>query len=306
MQSGVDDEMAKGITAEILTTLFPAGKARGQKGDSGGSASIRTDQVTILGRPEIEYLKSIAEQCVADATGAAGARKTFQELYKGELKKNLRALTHSAGLDAALFGRMTTGDMLARCDAAIHVAHSFSVHEGDFETDYFSAVDDLQPKEETGSGHINTSELSSGLFYGYAVIDLPLLISNIEGCERGEWASADRALASEIVRRFVHLVATISPGAKVGSTAPYAYSSLVLIEVSNRQPRTLANAFIQPVRSREGLPREAIRALALHLNAYDRMYGKDFARKAAILEDGELLNSVVDEQVSIKDLVLLC
>ena len=39
--------------------------------------------------------------------------------------------------------------------------------------DYFSALDDLvAAKGELGSGHINTSELTSGLFYGYIVVDL--------------------------------------------------------------------------------------------------------------------------------------
>ena len=71
---------------------------------------------------------------------------------------------------------MVTGDVLARCDAAVHVAHAFTVHPGFFETDYFSAVDDLNPAGETGSGHINTSELTSGLYYGFVVVDVPLLV----------------------------------------------------------------------------------------------------------------------------------
>ena len=42
------------------------------------------------------------------------------------------------------------------------------------------AIDELAREEgEQGSGHINASELTSGLFYGYVVVDLSLLLSNL-------------------------------------------------------------------------------------------------------------------------------
>ena len=95
-------------------------------------------------------------------------------------EKNLTGLRRAAGLDAALFGRMVTSDNLARADAAVHVAHAFTVHGEHTETDYFAAVDDLlgSGEEETqlGSGHIGTTELTSGLFYGYVVVDVAQLV----------------------------------------------------------------------------------------------------------------------------------
>src|SRR5690625_5363089 len=91
-----------------------------------------------------------------------------------------------------MFGRMVTSDILARGDAAIHVAHSFTTHEEESESDYFSAVDELrrdEPEEsgELGAGHINSTELSSGVFYNYVVVDIPLLVSNLQGGERSDW-----------------------------------------------------------------------------------------------------------------------
>ena len=44
-------------------------------------------------------------------------------------------------------------------------------------------------------------------------------------------------------------VATVSPGAKVGATAPYGYAGWLLIEAGDRQPRSLAEAFRQPLRA---------------------------------------------------------
>jgi len=73
-------------------------------------------------------------------------------------------------------------------------------------------------------------------------------VSNLTGCARGDWTGDhDRDLAARVVENLVHLVAEISPGAKKGSTAPYSRAELVLVEAGDRQPRTLANAFRDPV-----------------------------------------------------------
>jgi CRISPR system Cascade subunit CasC len=292
LASGVEASVAAALTHSVLETILPKGKRRrvgpeeaaeGEGKDSG----LYTDQVTVLGHPEMDYLLALAREAAAGGADAKAAVKAF-EAIKGDLKKNLQALVRGAGLDAAVFGRMTTGDVLARCDAAVHVAHAFTVHESEQETDYFSAIDDLQGREETGSGHINTAELTTGLYYGYVVIDLPLLVSNLEGCDRRQWVGADHTLAAEVVRRLLHLIATISPGAKLGSTAPYAHAALMLVEAGSRQPRTLANAFFDAVPSR-GVLGASLDRLAEYLERYDGMYGPEAARRLAAMDTAEPL-----------------
>jgi CRISPR system Cascade subunit CasC len=197
---------------------------------------------------------------------------------------------------------MVTGDVLARCDAAVHVAHAFTVHPGAFETDYFSALDDLQPRAETGSALIDTAELTTGLYYGYVVVDLPLLVSNLEGCRRQDWASADRSLGAEVVRRLVHLIATVSPGAKQGSTAPYAVALAVLAETGNAQPRTLANAFLDAVTGSKSFLASAQSRLAAHLGGLDAMYGRSTMRRLAAIEPPEELLAAAGIRVSLPEL----
>lgn len=288
IDEGVDPEVAKAVTSDLIETLLPKGKGRQATAEESDATETQTSQVTVIGRPEVHYLLGLARQATKGAGDAKAARQQWKDIDKGDLKKNLQALAHGAGLDAALFGRMVTGDILARCDAAVHVAHAFTVHAGFFETDYFSAVDDLNPAGETGSGHINTSELTSGLYYGYVVVDVPLLVSNIEGCPRSQWKGADLALAAEVVRRLVHLVATVSPGAKLGATAPYSHALLVLLEHGDAQPRTLANAFLEPVNTSGSLLREAQTRLADHLKAFDSMYGAHGERGFAAIEPQSL------------------
>ena len=288
VKDGVNEAVARAAASKLIGRLFgseakqeKASKAGGKKAgaDAGVEADTSTAQVTVVGRPELEYLCQLARDAVAEAGGDPGrAAAAVDARMKDDrkLRENIRALAPGsleAGLGAALFGRMVTGDILARTDAAIHVAHSMTVHGQMAESDYFTAIDDLVREDgEQGSGHINSSELTSGVFYGYVVVDVNGLTANL---------GADRNLAGDVVARLIHIVSKVSPGAKKGSTAPYAYSHLVLVEAGTAQPRTLQNAFLEPVSTRGNVVENAYLAIAEHLKDLDEMYGKHEARAHA-------------------------
>ena len=259
--------------------------------------TAKTAQVTVLGRPELDYFLQLAREAIqAAGNDAAKVEKALDErINEKRMKENIKALmpgSLEAGLGAALFGRMVTGDILARTDAAIHVAHAVTVHSQMTESDYFSAIDDLIREDgEQESGHINASELTSGLFYGYVVVDVNGLVKNL-GEDRDRAAAL--ALAAAVVEKLVHLVAKVSPGAKLGSTAPYAYSHFVLAESGKAQPRTLQNAFLDPVRTAGNVVQNAEQALANHLRDLDEMYGKSEARAHAGLgKTGDLFEGKI-------------
>lgn len=281
------------------------------------SEALDTNQVTIFGAPEMHYLRSLAGDVIesvrddfpvfweadgvpdGDAIGdVADAIRKSDLIGSRDVKKNLKGLNLAAGLDAALFGRMATSDILARGDAAIHVAHAFTTHAEESESDYFSAVDELrrdEPEEsgEMGAGHINSQELTSGLFYSYVVIDVPLLVSNLEGCAREAWTDADPTLAKEVVRRFVHLMTTVSPGAKLGSTAPYSYAQCLIAEAGTAQPRTMANAFQDAVPKKNNVLENSYEALAKYINGLNGMYGRSTEAKLAAMGDASPLQEAL-------------
>lgn len=311
VEGGVPEDLARTVTRALKDeVLGKSDKAKKQERDAAAAADekeaaesvaelIQTGQITVLGRPEVAYLLQVAQDVCAKKPDASKIQKAIAEHLGANGKKNLAAMKLGAGLDAALFGRMVTSDHLARGDAAVHVAHAFTVHAESSESDYFSAVDDLATAREEdgqGSGHIGTSELTSGLFYGYVVLDLPLLVSNLEGVNRKDWSAARRDLAGKVAERLTRLVATVSPGAKLGSTAPHAYAHLVLAEVGNAQPRTLANAFLKPVTATSSQPdlvENAYRALGQHVAELDRMYGPSVDRRLAGLGNAERLADAV-------------
>ncbi len=294
------------------------------KGDMDLEEALETNQVTILGEPEIRYLKELSREVMDELKDEVGLLWTDPDtepskeqtnavhdackgISKGDLKKNLRGLARATGLDAAMFGRMATSDALARGDAAVHVAHSFTTHAEESESDYFTAVDELKATDaegELGSGLINSTEINSGLFYGYVVIDVPLLVSNLEGCSRDEWQEADTTLTERVIERFIHLMARVSPGAKLGSTAPYSWSECVLAEAGSTQPRTLANAFRSAVDEQPDVLSNSYRALGNHVQELDRMYGNNARRTIAGIGDVDQLADTVNagEPVSIDEL----
>ncbi|MDE2786640.1 MAG: type I-E CRISPR-associated protein Cas7/Cse4/CasC [Chloroflexota bacterium] len=281
---------ANEIDKEILDAVENAFNI-GVYGSSGTTESGR--QPLLLGLPEVEYLQqkasAICTEHPDDAKAAGDAATLLFSARRGE-GNNFAAFRDAArlpgGLEGALFGRMVTSDPGANIEAAIHVAHAFTVHAEESESDYFSVVDDLQREDEdAGAAHIGDMELTAALAYGYVVVDVPGLVSNLEGCDAGEWDSADRELAGKVVEHLIHLIATVSPGAKLGSTAPYSYADLMVIEAGSRQPRSLANAYRRPVPARVDA---ATDALAACLGKLDDAYGGKEIRRVMSVEDCDI------------------
>ena len=274
----------------------------GVYGKSGTSESGR--QPLLLGLPEVEHLHqraaAICAEHPSDTTAAGDAATALFKTRQGE-GSNFRALLGAArlpaGLESALFGRMVTSDPGSNIDAAIHVAHAFTVHREESESDYFSVVDDLQrDDEDPGAAHIGAMELTAGLFYGYVVVDVPGLVSNLEGCAPGEWESADRELAGSVIKHLLHLIATVTPGAKLGSTAPYSRARFMLVEAGSSQPYSLADAFRRPVPAQV---EAALAALTAEIEGQDESYGMKGVRRFMSMNGCDIPNA---ERLSLDDL----
>lgn len=199
-----------------------------------------------------------------------GDQKQAAKLFKANIKALRDGAALPGGLAAALFGRMVTSDTAANITAPVYVAHAFTTHAEESESDYFTAVDDLSG-DEPGADTIQETELNSGLFYGYVVIDLGGLRDNLGG---------DGALAGQVVDHLIHLIAEVSPGAKRGSTAPFGRAGLMLVEAGDRQPRSLAEAFREPTAPHLAAAAEALSA---QLARYDAAYETGETRRVLSL-----------------------
>lgn len=265
---GADAAKVEQIVPDFVRAIYgdkayEAKKAKGKKAEdeeeSADANRTSKRQGLLFSGAEFAFYKGKMLEALA-ADDPAKAAEEFKKNYKPIMKVMRENCSVPGGLTAALFGRMVTSDVAANVDAAIHVAHAFTVHADRSETDFFSAVDDLA-KDDSGAGHIGDSEIGSGLFYGYVVVDTDLLVKNLGG---------DRDLAAEVTSNLVRLIASVSPGAKRGSTAPYAYASTVLVEAGAAQPRSLAEAYREPVRPETHEAAEL--ALVNRLKRHDEIY----------------------------------
>ena len=287
------------VTLKVIEPLRDAGhpkevvdilEATFQKavyGDKGDQKSNR--QPLLLGAPEIDFLAQEARRIAAEPLEEAKKQaKAWLKSSKGNMKAMRDANELPGGLVAALFGRMVTADVEANIDAALHVAHAFTVHAEESESDYFTVVDDLRRiEDDPGADHIGETELTCGLFYGYVVVDRNMLLHNLAG-------AAD--LAGEVCRRLVRLIATVSPGAKLGSTAPYSYAGWMMVEAGDRQPRSFGEAFRNPCVASTDAAEERI---AEHVAQIDAAYQTDEERRVMNLSGTQVPGA---ERVSLPQL----
>lgn len=288
IQQGMEDTLAQTVIEAMRNAglLDKAGKS------PMGKDALTTGQAVLLGTAERDYLVS---KCVSLAQTHGDAKSlsaAIVDALKKE-KKNIEAMKLGSGLESALFGRMVTSDVLSNRDAAVYVAHAFTVHEAQVENDYFTVVDDLlrETGEQSSAGIFDT-ELASGLYYGYVVVDVPQLVANLEGVSIHDCFQVEpekRSLAANVVHHLLHLIATVSPGAKRGSTAPFEWAKFMLVEAGDWQPRSLAGAFQNALDMQEQRIRErAIGQLSNELTRLDAAYGAPSQRRFLCVDDVQL------------------
>lgn len=273
ISDGIAEDIVQAITPDFVRAVYgdkgwnvekkSSKKTTAADEDSPEESSLQSRQGLLFSAAERRFLSQKMRE-VAICEKPAEAAAEFKKNYKAVMKQMRQDCAIPAGLIAGLFGRMVTSDIEANIDAAIHVAHSFTVHADRSESDFFSAVDDLQTE---GAGHIGDTEVGSGLFYGSVVIDRDLLLSNLGG---------DEELAAEVVRRLITTIATVSPAAKKGGTAAYAYAQTALVECTDHQPRSLQHAFDRPIDSPNNVV--AAKRMAETVENMDMCYPIDVAR----------------------------
>jgi CRISPR system Cascade subunit CasC len=218
-------------------------------------------------------------------------KKAGKAAVPEDFKKALDAiLGGDKAADLALFGRMLADLPHKNIDAACQVAHALSTNQMNMEFDFFTAVDDLSPKEETGAGMMGTVEFNSACFYRYANIDFSQLNQNLGN---------DVVLARKSVEAFLRAAVAAIPTGKQNSMAAQNPPSLVFAVVRDKGLWSLANAFVNPIRpdGKKGLVEKSITSLEEYWNMLAGAYGEaGIQAKSVLIVDGEL-GKLKDSQV---------
>jgi len=245
-KGGIKEKDAREWTIQIAGVF---GKSKKEDKDEPNKA-LEIEQLAHFSPEEISAINALVKKIVVRKSGPSDEDLNL-------LQKNRGAA------DIAMFGRMLADNPCYNAEAAVQVAHAFTVHRAVVEDDYFSAVDDLNKHEEhSGSGHIGEAEFGAGLFYLYICIDCALLKENLGNNED---------LAKKAIQSLVESAATVSPTGKQNSFASRAYASYILAEKGDKQPRSLAAAFLKPV-SGDDILESAVEAVKKTREMFNKVY----------------------------------
>lgn len=189
------------------------------------------------------------------------------------------------GLDIALFGRMVANAATMNVEAACSFAHAISTHKSSSEVEFFTALDDCQQQDETGSAHMGSLEFSSATYYRYISLDLGQLHHSLGG--------EDLPLA---IAAFTQALFVAVPSARQttqSAASPWEYAK-VLVRTGQR----IQIPFDKPVRAEKGggYLQPSINTLKSELSKKEKLAGSLFGQQAEY-------NFGEDENYSIDNLV---
>lgn len=230
----LDEDMALSKAVDVLKT---AGVKTTKDKKSG---EYLTSALFLISNGELEKLAEYATNNEKD------------DWDKKELKQ---VINRNQSLDLALFGRMMADNPELGVDASAQVAHAISTHEIVPEFDYYTALDDDQAENQSGSAMIGTLEYNSSTLYRYANVNVNELAHNL-GSE----------LAVKGIKQFIKSFITSMPTGKQNTFANKTLPQYVMVTVRKDTPVNLVSAFEEPVKSRNGYVEPSIEHLENEFN----------------------------------------
>ncbi|MER5629505.1 type I-E CRISPR-associated protein Cas7/Cse4/CasC [Streptomyces nitrosporeus] len=281
--SSVDagDEKVLAFAGEAIATATGAKieaptrkKTKGDKGDTGEEAGpAPAPESSYLMFLSTRQLDGLAEMVVKGLGTGMDGKTYFKDKERKAQAKAIANRAHS--VDIALFGRMVADDADINVDAAAQVAHALGVHAVEIESDYFTAVDDKNRKDESGAGMIGTVDFNSSTLYRYAAVDVDRLLDNL-----GKGLDGAKP-AGEPVRRaveaFLEGFITSLPTGKINTFGNHTLPDAVIVKLRTSRPISFVGAFEKAVVAEEagGHVEAACEALASYIPAVEQMYGAE-------------------------------
>ena len=272
-------DSAIGVRTKRLVELLTEGLAGRGEGETAHNVAVaftgalagkmsddRTSVLLYLGEDEVARMVDLLDGRWDELSEVANDEKKLATACT-DLVSNFAAGTQAA--DISLFGRMVAekSNITLDIDAACQVAHAISTNRVSMEMDFYTAVDDLNPKEETGAPMMGVIGYNSACFYRYALVDYEQLLENL---------GRDGELAAKSVVAFVRASALALPTGKQNTFAAHSRPDLIVaVARQSGAPLSMANAFVAPVRPERDadLTRASIDRLADYWSKVEKVYG---------------------------------
>ncbi len=259
-------------SAEETTVVETAKSAKSSsKKSSSKKSSSKTAEIDLSSKQLISI--STKEIDVIKATISKALETKDVSVIK---KLDLKSLSYELPPSIALAGKFNTAKALSVVDGSLSVAHSFSIHANVSDSDYYIATDDLakyEGREESGAAYLDSSNITSNVYYGFLNIDLDKYCQNrfrqdlAATCQN----PSQKALVVSELSAFLEIVFQVNPEGKHTSTAPLTKASFGLLEISN-SPQTNDQAFLTPVKNDSSLWSNAYNRLINFIRDTDEIY----------------------------------
>ncbi len=253
VEAGKSEEDAKASAAHFVGAIL------------GGMDSKNVDRSKVLFFVSEEEKNSLAKLILDNWDDVLQGKVEKKSDSVKAFKKKFSNRTSAPGI--AMFGRMLAEDPQLNVDAACQVAHAISTHRANMEFDFFTAVDDLQEREETGAGMMGITGFNAATFYRYARIDFDQLVENLD----------DLTLARKTVEAFLRAAAFAVPTGKQNSFAAQNPPSFMMaVAREDGMSWSLSNAFEKPVfsKSDQSLLIASINALDSYWSGLVEFFGE--------------------------------
>ena len=249
IDNGISEKIAKESAIKIANQF---GKVKNEKSPKDPLSNLEIEQLVHISSNEQQAIKQLVDVLISEK------REPSDDEVKLLRKEN-------SSIDIALFGRMLADSPAFNIEAACQVSHALGVSTVTIEDDFFTAVDDLNNNDvDAGSAHLGERGFASALFYTYVCISRDLLLENLNG---------DEALVEKNLKALTESAAKVAPTGMQNSFASRAYTSYLLIEKGSQQPRSLAVAYFNPIRSQD-MVNDAISRLEEQRDKFDKVYGQ--------------------------------
>lgn len=228
--SAYDSVEGKKAAKKVIDALAKAEKDKDAQGskDADSDAAKSKDNVLLFATAE---LQTLAAAIVAHQNGGPIPGGDFIQDFV------------SPALDVAAFGRMFAQMTDKSTQAAVAVSHAITTHPMELTIDYFTAVDDVEKRDEngervggSGAAHLGLTYYTSGVYYSTFTIDVDQL--------KRSWLGFDAPGAREQVALLTDSLVKALPSGRATNTGPYTVPFVVVVE---QQRSRISYEFETPV-----------------------------------------------------------
>lgn len=287
-QAKVCGDWLEGAFIKAKTNKKPSKKVKDESevemDDGGLDSHDKSDVLIFLSPSEVKELAKVFAdhqfEAIADLKESE-QKKRAKEVVKILNNKNID------GIDIALFGRMVAQAAELNVEAAASFAHAISTHKVANEIEFFTAVDDMQRQDESGSAHMGSLEFNSATYYRYVSLDIGQLHQTLAGQH-----------ILEAIESFIKALYVAVPTARqttMSGAACWDYAKIFV-----RKGQRLQVSFDCPVKSHgDGYLSASIEKLNKELAQKEKMSGSLFGKITEMELPMVGIDDVIDQVKSI-------